>query len=84
VYLLRGIQLPPLIAKKLEGNHRKFVALSYNHFFSPDTNVYSYANALQIFTCAPYMTEDNCSSTKQQSPHGMEPKGLLSRSQVPQ
>jgi len=30
------------------------------------------------------VTQDNCSATKQQSPHGMEPKGLLSRSQVPQ
>jgi hypothetical protein len=34
--------------KKLERIQRKFAALCYNRFLSPDTNGYSYANALQV------------------------------------
>jgi hypothetical protein len=35
-------------AKNLERIRRKFVALCYNRFLSPDTNGYSYTNALQV------------------------------------
>jgi hypothetical protein len=35
-------------AGKLERIQRKFVALCYNQFLSPDSNGYSYANALQV------------------------------------
>jgi hypothetical protein len=34
-------------AEKLERIQRKFVALWYNRFLSPDSNGYSYASALQ-------------------------------------
>ena len=35
-------------AKNLESIQRKFVALCYNRFLFPDSNGYSYANALQV------------------------------------